>query len=149
MDKATLIDTIVQHAHFGTQMDLDAFVKASEDLGSEMLDADEVATLIVALGAGEEHDEVRWSILHLVEHQAFESYIVGAFEALVRDPQNDWVRTVLVRLSNAPHLWPKVEATLAQLDPARRQQMLVGLRALSKGPRNAKLIRLADGLAAP
>jgi len=94
-----------------TQVDVNAFVEASDELseGTEPLDQGDVVALIGALDAGDDHPEVRWTVLHVIEHQDAAPYLLGTLEALARNPGSEWAGLLVGRLANAPSSgmrWP-------------------------------------------
>jgi len=82
MNKADVIAALVRHGSMATQVDVDAFVEASDDRseGTKPLDQRDVVALIGALDAGEDHPEVRWTVLHVIEHHGAGPYLLGTLE---------------------------------------------------------------------
>jgi hypothetical protein len=71
VSKADLIAALCRHGSMATQEDVDAFVEVSDALGegADPLDVGDVVALLGALDAGDDHPEVRWTVLHLIESQ--------------------------------------------------------------------------------
>ena len=113
-----------------------------------MLDAGEVCRAIHALDAGnDDHDEVRWTVLHGIEHQKFEDYALGLARALLANNRSPWARLMTERLTKAPWLWPRVAALLAE-DPATRTVWIAALRAVATATGDEGFGKLADAIQA-
>jgi hypothetical protein len=146
MTTTKLIDAVERGGHAVTQPELDLFVEAADDLAAAVLDADEVCRAIHALDAGEDdHDEVRWTVLHGIEHQKLEDYALGLVQALLRRSASRWAQLMTGRLANNESLWPAVAALLAQ-DPATRAAWIAALRALGTETGEDRFGKLADAL---
>jgi hypothetical protein len=46
--------------------------------------------LLGALDAGDDHAEVRWTVLHVIESQDAAPYLIVTMEALARNPGSEW-----------------------------------------------------------
>jgi DNA-binding SARP family transcriptional activator len=146
MTTAKLIDAVERGGHAVTQPELDLFVQAADDLAAAVLDAGEVCRAIHALDSGhDDHDEVRWTVLHGIEHQRFEDYVRGLAQALVESSGSRWAQLMTARLARSESLWPRVAALLAQ-DPATRAAWIAALRALATATGEDRFGKLADAL---
>jgi hypothetical protein len=146
MNIATLIDAIERGGRAVSQADLDVFVKAADDLGHETLDADQVTRLVLALDAGDDHDEVRWTVLHAIEHQPFEAYVVGLVRALLKDTSSRWGRLMMGRLANNQTLWPRMRTVMDVHDSGLRVPLVAALRQIAAETGKVGFERLADAL---
>jgi hypothetical protein len=146
MTTTKLIEAVERGGHAAAQTDLDLFVKAADDLAAAVLDADEVCRAIHALDAGnDDHDEVRWTVLHGIEHQKFEDYALGLVRALVANNASRWARLMTERLTKGPWLWPRFAALLAG-DPAIRAAWIAALRAVATATSDDGFGKLADAI---
>jgi hypothetical protein len=146
MTTTMLIDAVERGGYAVTQPELDLFVKAADDLAAAVLDASEVCRAIHALDAGEDdHDEVRWTVLHGIEHQRFDDYVLGLVQALLQSSGSRWPRLMTERLAKGESLWPKVAALLAQ-DPGTRAAWIAALRALATATGKERFGKLADAV---
>lgn len=134
MSKPDLIAALVRHGSMATQVEVDAFVEASDELsdGTEPLDQGDVVALIGALDAGDDHPEVRWTVLHVIEHQDAGPYLLGTLEALARNPGSEWAGLLVARLANASSLWPAMAAVLATASSQERGRGIGPVRALAE-----------------
>ncbi len=158
MNKADIISTLCRHGSMVTQADVDAFVEASDELseGTEPLDQGDVVALIGALDAGEDHPEVRWTVLHVIEHQGAEPYLLGTLEAVARDPGSEWAGLLVGRLANTPAKWEAMTEVLASASTEESARAVAAVRALAgalerdadpRGRERGETIRaLADAL---
>jgi hypothetical protein len=128
-----------------TQPELDLFVRAADDLAAAVLDAGEVCRAIHALDAGDDHDEVRWTVLHGIERQRFEDYVLGLVQALLESRGSRWAEHLTARLANSEPHWPRVAALLAQ-DPPTLVAWTGALRSLATTTGKDRFARLADAV---
>jgi hypothetical protein len=155
VSKADLIKTLCRHGSMATQTDVDAFVEASDALckGVERLDVADVVALLGALDAGDDHPEVRWTVLHVIEHQGAGPYLVGTLEALHDNPRSEWAGLLVTRLANAPSMWPGIALVLAAASKEVRERGVRAVRTLAvhldqdAGPNDLERARRIAGLA--
>jgi hypothetical protein len=143
-----------------TPEDVDAFVEASDELceGVEPLDAGNVVALIGALDAGDDHPEVRWTVLHVIESQDAAPYLLGTVEALARNPGSEWAGLLVGRLAHAPGQWGAIARALAAVSKEERARGIAAVRALADAldggadpkerERERRVAGLADALVA-
>lgn len=159
MSNADLIGALRLHGSMATQRDVDAFVEASDELseGTEPLDQGDVVALLGALDAGDDHPEVRWTVLHIIESQDATSYLLGTLDALATNARSEWAGLLVGRLANAPALWPAMAGALAGASAEAKAKGVAGIRALAATldggkdsedrERARKVASLADALA--
>lgn len=112
------------------------FDEAVGELAGETLDAGDVSRLILALHGDEDQDEVRWSVVHLIERIPSETdaYFGGLLSALDRAPANRFVELMLGRISNTQKIWPAVKGVFERLsNPASRKARIVSIRTIASG----------------
>ncbi len=134
MTKASLIAAVENNASLADDEQVERFASAVDALAAKKLDASDVTRLVLALKGDEDRDDVRWSVVHLVEKIAAkeDAYLAGILAAMEKAPTNRFVELLLGRLSNSRKEWPAVKRVFGRIgDAAARKKWLASLRDIA------------------
>jgi uncharacterized protein YjgD (DUF1641 family) len=134
MEARDHVDILNKSSAMKTDEETQAFIEAIEALKRSRPPVDLLPSLLSAFDDATEHEDVMWSLVHLVEDYDLKTYVTVLIEVIsqLRQYAEEWLQRLFIRVLNSDQAIAELRDILPQLTPSQRVAIAEVLKEISE-----------------